>query len=201
MSWAFVKGTYPPISLRELFGNDNPVEVEIGCGKGSFLVARAEENPGINFIGIDRIAKYMKRRKMRVEREEARNIQFIQAESRKFLEEALRPLSVSVFHMYFPDPWPKRRHRARRTFSEDFLKLIHSRLSPGGLFEVATDDLDYFTEMKKGIAATRELWDNVRETVNERIFGGTMKTNYEIKWAAEGRALYYAELAKGTKGS
>jgi tRNA (guanine-N7-)-methyltransferase len=201
MSWAFVKGTYLPISFREFFGNENPVEVEIGCGKGSFLVARAEENPGINFIGIDRIAKYMKRRKMRAEREEVKNIRFIQAESRKFLEEALGPLSVSVFHMYFPDPWPKRRHRARRTFSEDFLKLIHSRLLPGGLFEIATDDLDYFTDMKKGIAVTRELWDNVRETVNERILGGTMKTNYEVKWAAEGRTLYYAELAKGAKGS
>jgi len=103
--------------------------------------------------------------------------------------------------MYFPDPWPKRRHRARRTFSEDFLKLIHSRLLPGGLFEIATDDLDYFTDMKKGIAATRELWDNVRETVNERILGGTMKTNYEVKWTTEGRTLYYAELAKGAKGS
>ena len=78
----------------------------------------------------------------------------------------------------------------------EFLTLLHARLIPGGLVEIATDDKDYFGAMKKTIAATAELWENVRETVNERIFGGMMKTNYELKWAAEGRPLFYAELKK-----
>ena len=62
--------------------------------------------------------------------------------------------------------------------------------------EIATDDKDYFDAMKKTIAATAELWENVRETVNERILDGMNKTNYELKWAAQGRLLYYAELKK-----
>ena len=65
-----------------------------------------------------------------------------------------------------------------------------------GLVEIATDDKDYFDAMKKTVAATAELWENVREAVNERILGGMNKTSYEIKWAAQGRSLYYTELKK-----
>lgn len=187
---------YKIIRFDEFFGNSNPVEFEIGCGKGKFLLARATENPGTNFIGIDRVLKYMKRRKARVEREQLPNIRFLKAEARKFLEEAVAPESVSVFHIYFPDPWPKRRHQKRRTVSEDFLRALHAKLRPGGLVELATDDPDYFTEMKKGVAVTAGLWENVRETVNERILDKMNRTNYEIKWASQGKDLYYAELRK-----
>ena len=74
--------------------------------------------------------------------------------------------------------------------------VAHARLVSGGLVEIATDDKDYFATMKKTIAVTAELWENVRETVNERILDPMNKTSYEIKWAAEGRPLYYAELKK-----
>jgi tRNA (guanine-N7-)-methyltransferase len=103
---------------------------------------------------------------------------------------------VSIFHIYFPDPWPKRRHQARRVFTPQLLELLHARLVPGGLIEIATDEKDYFAAMKKTIAATAQLWENVREAVNERILDGMNKTNYELKWAAEGRPLYYTELKK-----
>lgn len=183
-------------SFGELFGNSNPVEIEIGCGKGKFLLSRALENPDANFLGIDRVGKWMKRRKTRVEREALPNIRFLKAEARAFLAEAVPSASVAIFHVYFPDPWPKRRHQKRRTISAEFLKLLHSRLVPGGLIEVATDDADYFEAMKKSIAATAKLWENVRETKNERILGGMHKTNYELKFEAEKRTLFYAELVK-----
>jgi tRNA (guanine-N7-)-methyltransferase len=182
------------LSYEKLFGNKNPVELEIGCGRGKFLIARSQVNPHINFIGIDRAGKWMKRGINRVDRQKMSNIQFIRVEAKRFLSEAIPPESVSLFHMYFPDPWPKRRHHDRRTVNADFLRLLHSRLLPGGLIELATDDADYFTAMKKSIAATAELWENVRETRNERIFAAEMKTNYELKFEAEGRPLYYAEL-------
>jgi tRNA (guanine-N7-)-methyltransferase len=170
--------------------------MEIGCGKGKFLVARAIENPGTNFLGIDRVSKFMNIGKTRAQKRALPNIRFLRAEARVFLTEAIAPLSVSIFHIYFPDPWPKRRHQARRVFTPQLLELLHARLVPGGLVEIATDDQDYFTAMKKTIAATEELWENVREAVNERILDGMNKTNYELKWAAEGRPLYYAELKK-----
>lgn len=190
------KETYPAVVFSELFGNTNPVEIEIGCGRGKFLVARSQENPGINFIGIDRAGRWMKRGIKRAGNRNLSNIHFARAEASKFLTEAIAPESVSMFHVYFPDPWPKRRHHDRRVVSADFLRLLHSRLLPGGLIEAATDDEDYFISMKKSIAATLELWDNVRETRDERIFGGAMKTNYELKFEAEGRPLFYVELKK-----
>ena len=196
MARAHVEEKNIPIVFSEFFGNFNPVEMEIGCGKGKFLVARSIENPGTNFLGIDRVSKFMNIGKTRAQKRALPNIRFIRAEARAFLTEAIVPASVSVFHIYFPDPWPKRRHQARRVFKEEFLKLLHARLVPGGLVEIATDDRDYFEAMKKTIAATAELWENVRETVNERILDGMNKTNYELKWAAQGRSLFYAELKK-----
>ena len=187
---------YEPIVFAELFGNSNPVEFEIGCGKGKFLLARALENPGINFFGIDRIMKWMKRRKIQSEKRSVSNIQFMKAEARAFLKEAIPAESLSVVHIYFPDPWFKRRHHGRRVVSAELLRILHSRLVPGGLIEIATDDQDYFVAMKKSIAETAELWDNVRETLNERILDGMNKTNYELKWESQGKMLFYAELRK-----
>ncbi len=196
MARPFEVEKYPPLVFRECFGNTHPVEFEIGCGKGKFLVRRAIENPGTNFFGIDRVSKFMKLGKTRAEKRELPNIRFVRAEAKAFLTEAVAPESVSIFHIYFSDPWPKRRHQTRRVFTGEFLRLLHVRLVPGGLVEIATDDKDYFDAMKKTIAATSELWENVRETVNERILDSMNKTSYEIKWAAEGRQLYYAELKK-----
>jgi len=157
---------YEPIAFSEFFGNSNPVEMEIGCGKGKFLVARSVANPGINFLGVDRVSKFMNIGKTRAQKRALPNIRFLRAEARAFLKEAIAPESISIFHVYFPDPWPKRRHQVRRVFTPDFLTLLHSRLIPGGLIEVATDDADYYAAVKKSIAATAELWENVRESVN-----------------------------------
>ena len=193
---AFVEEKFEPIVFKELFGNSNPVEMEIGCGKGKFLVARAIANPGTNFLGIDRVSKFMNIGKTRAQKRALPNIRFLRAEARAFLTGAISAGSVSLFHLYFPDPWPKRRHQVRRVFTQELLTLLHARLVPGGLVEIATDDQDYFDAMKKTIAATAELWENVRETTNERILDGMNKTSYELKWAAEGRPLYYTELKK-----
>ena len=187
---------YTPVIFAKLFGNSNPVELEIGCGKGKFLLARALENPDINFLGIDRIMKWMKRRKIQSEKNSVSNIQFMKAEARAFLKEAVPPASLSLVHIYFPDPWFKRRHHGRRVVNAELLRILHSRLVPSGLIEIATDDQDYFIAMKKSIAETAELWDNVRETKNERILDGMNKTNYELKWESQGKMLFYAELRK-----
>lgn len=187
---------FEPIVFADFFGNENPVEIEIGCGKGKFLTARALNNLAINFLGIDRVGKWLKRRKEQTEKRSVSNIRFIKAEARVFLTKAISPESVSVFHIYFPDPWPKRRHHARRVVNADFFRLLYSRLKVGGLVEIATDDEDYFTAIKKSVATTAELWDNARETRNERILDAMNKTNYELKWIMQGKPLFYLELKK-----
>ena len=182
--------------MTQIFGNERPVEIDIGCGKGKFLLARAEASPEINFLGIDRVAKWMRIGEKRSQKRNLENLKFLKTECREFLA-GLSPESISAFHIYFPDPWPKRRHRRRRLVSADFLGLLHSRLGLGGLIEMATDDADYRGAMKKAVEQTTQLWKTVRESVNERLAYAMLKTNYELKFEAAGRPLYYLELERG----
>jgi len=176
--------------------NNKALEVEIGCGKGKFLVARAEENPHIHFLGIDKAGKWMKRGARRSERKGLNNLVFLKGDVREILNKELKLQSVSVFHIYFPDPWPKRRHRRRRLLSEDFFKKLHTLLKPEGLIEIATDDEDYFSDIKKVVEKTEIAWGKISETVNQRPFPAILRTNYEIKYEAQGKPLYYLEFQK-----
>lgn len=184
----------PPFS--DLFCNDHPVEMEIGCGKAKFLIARALENPGINFLGVDTVWKWLKFGVQRSERRQLPNIRFVRADARDVLRYGVRPLSVDIFHIYFPDPWPKRRQRKRRLVTGDFLRLLHSRLKEGGLIELATDHEDYFHYMRLALIQSAVRWNGTAETANERIFHAASMTNYEIKYRAAERPLYYLELRK-----
>ena len=184
-----------PVNFAEIFGNQNPIEFEVGCGKGKFLIGLAELTPSRNFFGIDRAGKWMRRSMQRSEKKQIQNIRFLKAEAVAFLQRAPEE-SVAVFHMYFPDPWPKRRHHSRRTINAGFLTLLHSRLEDKGLVEIATDDADYYTQIRGAVDATAALWKQIRESRNERITNPELKTNYEIKFQAEGRTLYYLELKK-----
>ena len=184
-----------PILFHGLFGNEHPVEVEIGCGKGKFLIFRAVENPGINFLGMDYAGKWMKIGQTRGEKKAIRNLKFIKGEAKLMLGR-LRPESITVFHVYFPDPWPKRRHYKRRLLTPGFLRQLHGLLCQDGLIEIATDDRDYFSAIQSAVRETSGFWRLVREGVNERLAFGTTKTNYEIKYEAEKRPIYYLELKK-----
>ncbi len=183
-------------AFPDIFGNENPVEVEIGCGKAKFLIARAVEYPQINFLGIDVVWKWMKFAVQRSEKRSLANVKFLRADARETIKHGLRPGSVSVFHIYFPDPWPKRRQRKRRLITGEFLRILHERLAGAGLVELATDHLDYFHQMQNAVIHSGVAWTNVRTARGERLFGASVKTNYEIKYEAAGRDLHYLELEK-----
>jgi len=191
-----------PFDLREQskplesFGNDNPVEIEIGCGKGKFLLARAQTMPDVNFIGIDMAWKWMKYGVQRCEKRGLENARFIKYDANLVLKYGVPAESVSVFHVYFPDPWPKRRHRKRRIVTGSFLATLHERLVPGGLIELATDHRDYYTHMEEAVIHSGVSWATEKRTTNDRLFAAESATNYEIKYAAAGRTLYYIELRK-----
>jgi tRNA (guanine-N7-)-methyltransferase len=185
---------FPP--LHEIFGNRNPVEVEIGCGKAKFLIARAAEHHGINFLGIDVVWKWMKYAVERSEKRELANIKFLRADAREAVQHGLGRESVSIFHIYFPDPWPKRRHRKRRIVTGEFLRILHERLTAEGLVELATDHIDYYLQMRSAVIQSGIVWRNVRTSSGVRLFGALSKTNYEIKYEAAGRPLHYLELEK-----
>lgn len=180
----------------ESFGNDNPVEIEIGCGKGKFLLARAQAEPNVNFLGIDMAWKWMKFGIRRAEKHGLENLRFIKYDANLVLKYGVPGESVSVFHVYFPDPWPKTRHRKRRIVTGAFLSMLYERLVTNGLVELATDYHDYYLHMKEAIVQSGAAWRDEKHTTNDRLFAAETGTNYEIKYAAAGRPLYYIELRK-----
>lgn len=194
------RGHLPAGSVQEPrpyhFMTEPLLELEIGCGKGKFLISRALESPERNFIGIDYAGKWMRVGETRSQQRQLKNLTFFKAEAWNFLKK-LPDKIIDTCHIYFPDPWPKRRHQARRLLTPDFLKLLYTRLKPCGFIELATDDPDYYKQIKSSLAETKLLWQSLRETVNERISFPHLQTNYEVKFQAAGRALHYIEAQKG----
>jgi len=186
-----------PGTIRDMFAGDRPLEMEIGAGKGRFLMERAMAHPERDFIAVDYIWKYLKIGWERVEKRGLDNVLYFKAEAGEVVRNLVPDESVSVFHIYFPDPWHKRRHHKRRLLTPDFFLLLHQRLVPGGLLEIATDNFDYLIAFKAALIEAGEvLWSRTRETRNARILDPDFRTNFEMKYAAEGRDLYYLELEK-----
>lgn len=181
-----------PVVWSEIFGNNNPVEVEIGCGKGLFLLARAQQNRETNFLGFDRAIKWLRRRQKRAADENLTHLKFSRMEAQDFIPNVAAG-SVSIFHIYFPDPWPKRRHHSRRLVDEKFLTLLLEKTAPGGSIYLATDDAPYFKQMQESVKLLKGEFES-RES-HERMIGPIM-TTYESKFAAAGLVLNYIEIKK-----
>ena len=133
-----------------------PLEVDFGCHRGIFLLGMSERYPDINILGIEKQAARVGKCLKKILRTGASNAWAVQGEGAGALTRFLPDQSVSVFHLSFPDPWPKRRHASRRVFTNDFLKAIHRCLRPGGVLRLMTDDAEYFLEMRR---LTREDWE------------------------------------------
>jgi tRNA (guanine-N7-)-methyltransferase len=130
--------------LESIFPSHGLIELDIGCGKGHFMVARATAHPELNFIGIDRQMKRIRRADRKILNAKLSNARLLRAEAFYTLSFMLPPESVSRVHIFFPDPWPKRRHHTRRLFSQPFMEALHRVLITGGQLNLATDDRPYF---------------------------------------------------------
>ncbi|MBI4971069.1 MAG: tRNA (guanosine(46)-N7)-methyltransferase TrmB [Candidatus Omnitrophica bacterium] len=182
-------------SFADFFGNDNPVEVEIGSGRGNYLSERAVRNSEINFFGVEWKSKLVELSTKRAERMNLTNIKFVATDAREVVRTI--PLeSVLIFHVYFPDPWFKKKHLRRRLISAGFLKMMFDRLIPGGRLEIATDNFDYQIAIRSEIAAAALPWRASHEQVNERFLDPVVKTLFEMKYTEQGRVLYYFELER-----
>ncbi len=184
-------------TVFDLFASRQPIEIEIGSGKGRFLLHRAAAHPEHNFLGIDYRWRFLKEGVERAEKRGLTNLLFYKAEAEEVVPFLVPDASVEVFHIYFPDPWHKRKHRKRRLLTPDFFKLLHRRLRAGGMLEIATDNFGYLMAFKAAlIEAGDTLWTRVRENRNERILDPGVQTHFEAKYARQGRDLYYLELVK-----
>lgn len=181
-------GLEGPLDLEALFGNRQPLELEIGIGKGYFIQHAASSNPDRNYIGIEWARKYLKQALERIEKRALPNVRLVCGEAFSFIEQHLPPASLHALHIYFPDPWPKKKHHKRRLFSPEFLRLVHERLVPGGLLLIATDHLGYWEHMCE-VLDNQTLLERC-EQLPETPQGADGLTNYEMKYLKEGRPIY-----------
>ena len=141
----------------KIFPAAQPLEIELGCGDASFLVEYARRLPGRNFIGIERLLGRLRKLDRKGRRAGLTNLRGLQIESSYFLQYLLPPRSASGLHIYFPDPWPKKRHRKNRLINESFPSLARAALEPGGAVYLRTDDEDYFAQMTGVFGASPEF--------------------------------------------
>jgi tRNA (guanine-N7-)-methyltransferase len=135
------------LDLARLFPSAQPLDVELGSGDGSFLVHYAKTHPELNFLGIERLLGRLRKIDRKGRRLGLTNLRVIRVEAGYFLEYMLPPQSVRDLHIYFPDPWPKRKHRKHRLINTKFAEIAAQVTTPGGAVHLRTDDADYFAQM------------------------------------------------------
>jgi tRNA (guanine-N7-)-methyltransferase len=146
-----------PLELAQIFPQPQPLEVELGCGDASFLVQYARRQSQSNFIGVERLLGRIQKLDRKGRRAGLANLRGVRIESAYFLQYLLPPHAASALHIYFPDPWPKKKHRRHRLINENFPTLARATLAPDGVVYLRTDDADYFGQMTDVFGASREF--------------------------------------------
>ncbi len=172
-----------PLSSAGLFGRQCPLEVELGVGKGRFLLEWAAAHPESGLLGVERARSYAVLAADRAARRGLANVRLVHSTAEDVLFRCLAPGSVDAFHVYFADPWPKKRHHKRRFFRPDNVARLAELLRPGGLLRVKTDHREYATLIAGVLAAERRL----TPFAVEEAFATVPETHFEIKYAREGR--------------
>ncbi len=187
-----------PLVFADLFGNDNPVEIEIGMGKGTFLTDQAKAHPQTNYLGLEWARWFWRYASDRLRRNGCLNVRTVRAEASYFLSEFVPDESISVLHIYFPDPWPKARHHKRRLIQPKFVPLVQKILRPGGRLQIVTDHKGYWEENIEPTIRGSSLrivdYNRLAAGAGEGEFVGT---NFERKYAREGRPFYAIAAVKG----
>ena len=149
-----------PIELAGQFTKQQPIEIDLGCGKGRFLLARAKNHPEINFLGIDRMLKRIRKIDNRIRRRGDQNVRLLRMEGYYATAYLIPPASVRTYYIFHPDPWPKKKHAEHRLFNPVFLDALHRTIEPGGHVHIATDHIPYFEiilEIFRGDARFEEV--------------------------------------------
>ncbi len=171
------------LDLAALFPKSQPLEVELGSGDGSFLAQWAALHPLKNFLGVERLLGRLRKLDRKGQRAGLANLRLIRIEASYLLEFLLPPGSVSALHIYFPDPWPKRKHRKNRLVNERFPEIAAQALAPGGVVYLRTDDADYFAQMTEVFGASKQF-----ESVETPAALQAVVTDFERTFHARGVA-------------
>lgn len=179
----------PTVDGKTLFGNDHPLELEIGSGKGTFLREQSRERPEINFVGLEHARKYWMYSSDRLRRNECFNARLVLGDAAAFVSELVADSCLSAIHIYFPDPWPKTRHRKRRLVQRHFLTDVERVLRIGGRLQIVTDHRTYFGQIERVFQGSK-LDQTEYRTPGSVSQGEIVGTNFERKYRREGRPFY-----------
>jgi tRNA (guanine-N7-)-methyltransferase len=179
-----------PLDFRAVFGNDNPVEMEVGFGKGLFLLRAAQEQPRVNFVGVEILRKYQLYTATRMAKRGLGNVRLLATDARALLRDYILSASLQTLHIYFPDPWWKTRHQKRRVFTPEFAQQAVRVLRPGGVLSFASDVEDYARMVVGLVAAHPELRELQAPEPGTPAHDLDYLTNFERKFRKEGRPIY-----------
>ncbi len=187
-----------PFDARALFAfPTRPFEIEIGSGKGTFLVQQASLQPESNFLGIEWTAEFWRYASDRIRRRELSNVRLLHTDATEFFRYWLPDGIARVIHLYFSDPWPKSRHHKRRVVQDESLRQFHRVLEAAGELRIVTDHVDLWNWYREHAARNTHLFaerpfvapDSAQE-------GELVGTNFERKFAREGRPFMAMTLVK-----
>lgn len=178
------------LPLRDIFGDGVPVELDLGCGDGAFLVAMALANSRRGFLGVERMIGRVRSACSKIVRSQLRNARVMRSEIPAALD-MLPDASIAVCHLLFPDPWPKRRHHRRRVITTALLSSIARVLQPGGTLHIATDDAEYFRAICSTLGAAEALRSAKGDAQDEYPV-----STFEKRFRAAGLPIYRLRLSK-----
>lgn len=189
---------FAPLDLRAMFpdGAGRPLEVDLGSGDGAFLVEMARRTPEHLFLGVERLLGRVRKTSRRCARAGLRNVRLLRIESQYLVRYLLPPGSVSVMHVMFPDPWPKRKHQSRRLIQREFLDSVWNALAPDGELRLSTDDLPYYEQMR-AVFGIHPGFCEERSGIGPWDPGSDYpQTDFERHFRAQGLPIYRARLRK-----
>lgn len=176
---------------KDIFGNDNPLEVDLGCGDGKFALEMAEQYPERNFLAVERLLGRVRKVCKKAQKRGLTNLKVLRLDSKYTVEWLLKEHSVSRVHLLCPDPWPKDKHHKRRLFQVFFLKALKRVIHPGGEFCFKTDHEEYFQWSLEQV----ELYGKFPklEWTDDTFF--YPKTDFQLQWEAQGKMMHSLRLA------
>ena len=176
---------------KEIFGNDNPIRIEIGMGKGRFIMDLARLNPDINYAGIEKYSSVLLRGIQKMETEPLPNLYFIRMEAEE-ITEVFGQEEVDRIYLNFSDPWPKDRHAKRRLPSREFLRRYDEILVKNGVIEFKTDNRDLFRFALEELEPAGWHLNKMTEDLHhdEEMMQGNVMTEYEEKFSSLGNPIY-----------
>jgi tRNA (guanine-N7-)-methyltransferase len=185
-----------PFDPPTLFGREAPLEIEFGSGKGLFLVGAAEQTPQHDFLGVEVSHKYARYAAARLAKKQLANAKMVDGDGLQLFSDLLPEKSAIAVHVYFPDPWWKKRHHKRRVMKPPFLRDVERVLSPGGTLHFWTDVQQYFDTTVDLILAVTELTGPNDVAEQPALHDLDYRTHFERRMRLHGEPVYRAEFRK-----